>query len=52
MQDFINAVRTRQAPRETAELGNSAALAVHMANLAYQHGAKVSWDDKQHRPTW
>jgi hypothetical protein len=52
MQDFINAVRTRQAPRETVEMGNNAALAVHMANLAYQHGTKVSWDDKQHRPTW
>lgn len=52
MQDFINAVRTRQSPRETAEMGNNAALAVHMANLAYQRGTKVSWDEEQRRPTW
>ncbi len=52
MQDFISAVRTRQEPRETAEMGNNAALAVHMANLAYQHGTKVTWDDEQRRPTW
>jgi predicted dehydrogenase len=52
MQDFINAVRTRQAPRETVEMGNNAALGVHMANLAYQHGTQVVWDEEQHRPTW
>ena len=52
MQDFINCVRTRQSPQETAEMGNHAALAAHMANLSYQHRAMVTWDDTQQRPRW
>lgn len=52
MQDFINAVRSRTQPRETADMGNNACVAVHMANLAYRHSAKVSWDNEQNRPVW
>jgi predicted dehydrogenase len=52
MQNFVNAVRGREQPRETAEMGNNAALAVHMANLAFRHGIKVVWDDAQQRPVW
>lgn len=52
MQDFLDCVRTRRTPRETLEMGNNAALAVHMANLAYQKGTMVRWDDGQRRPVW
>lgn len=51
-ENFIEAVRTRQTPRETAEMGNNAALAAHMANLAYRQGTKVIWDEQQRRPQW
>jgi len=52
MRNFIECVRSRQAPRETAQMGMQAAWAAQMANLAYQHRTLVTWDEKEQRPHW
>jgi predicted dehydrogenase len=44
LADFFDAVRTRQASYETAEVGHHAAAAGHMVNLSYRSGKKMLWD--------
>lgn len=47
LANFINAIRTRQASYETAEVGHHAAAAGHMVNLSYRSGKKMLWDANQ-----
>jgi hypothetical protein len=45
LQNFFNAVRSRQPVVEDVVFGHSAALACHMANESYFRKAAVSWDE-------
>jgi predicted dehydrogenase len=42
MSNWIECVRSRKSPNAPAEIGYRSAIAVHMANLAYQHGQRVT----------
>lgn len=44
LANFMDAVRTRQASYETAEVGHHAAAAGHMVNLSYRSGKRMLWD--------
>ena len=44
MKDFLNAVRTRQQPACTIEDGYASTVAVKLAMISYDCGAKVAWD--------
>lgn len=42
--NFFNSVRTRKAPVENEDFGNSAAIACHMANYSYFNRTPAMWD--------
>jgi predicted dehydrogenase len=42
--NFFNSVRTRRAPVENGDFGNSAAIACHMANYSYFNRRSAIWD--------
>lgn len=42
LADFVDAVRSRRAPRASAALGLAAAAGVHMANESYRQGRSVT----------
>lgn len=44
MTNFLNAVRSREPANEGAELGNSLAIACHMANYSYFNHGPAVWD--------
>jgi len=44
MADFLNAVRTRQAPCCLIEEGSRSTVAVKLAMIAYETGRRVEWD--------
>lgn len=41
LEDFVNCIRTRAEPRAPIEAGHYAALACHLANIAYRTGHKL-----------
>ncbi len=43
-QDFIDAVKTRGATLEDAEVGHRTTSVCHLANIAIQMGKKLEWD--------
>jgi predicted dehydrogenase len=45
LQNFFNAVRSRQPVVEDVVFGHNAALACHMANESYFRRTSVTWDD-------
>ncbi|MBP7636628.1 MAG: Gfo/Idh/MocA family oxidoreductase [Kiritimatiellae bacterium] len=44
MAEFLNAVRTRQAPGCSIEEGANSTVAVKLAMIAYETGRRVDWD--------
>lgn len=44
MAEFLNAVRTRQAPGCPIEEGANSTIAVKLAMIAYETGRRVDWD--------
>jgi predicted dehydrogenase len=44
LSNFIDAVRTRQQPKQDAETGHHAASAAHMVNLSLRAGTPIQWD--------
>ncbi len=44
MAEFLNAVRTRQAPGCPIEEGSNSTVAVKLAMIAYETGRRVDWD--------
>ena len=49
MSNFIEAVRSRKQPAQSAEVGHHAASGAHMVNLALKRRAPVEWDFAQDR---
>jgi len=44
MAEFLNAVRTRQAPGCSIEEGANSTVAVKLAMIAYETGRRIDWD--------
>ena len=51
MQNFLDAVRSRKRENLNAEIeiGARAAGIVHLANISYRLGRRVTWDDAAHK---
>jgi predicted dehydrogenase len=51
MQNFLDAVRSRKRENLNAdiEIGARAAGIVHLANISYRLGRRVTWDDASHK---
>ena len=47
--DFLDCVTSRQKPICDVGIGASSAIACHLMNFAYYHGAKVKWDPIAHK---
>lgn len=43
--NFLECVRTRQAPAAPVELGFQAALVVQLANLSLRDGKRMRWNN-------
>jgi predicted dehydrogenase len=44
IQNFVNAIKTRQQPYENAVVGHRAAAVAHMVNLSAKHQKPITWD--------
>jgi predicted dehydrogenase len=44
VQNFIECVRSRQAPIAPAEIGHRSAIVPHIGNIAYRTGRKLRWN--------
>ncbi len=44
IQNFVNAIQTRQQPYENALVGHRAAAVAHMVNLSAKHQKPIAWD--------
>ena len=51
VRNFLDCVRSRQAPVENLEVGHFVSTVSHLGNLALRTGAKIVWDAKQERVT-
>ena len=49
LQDFLACVRSRQKPICEVGTGASSAIACHLMNFGYWHGANVKWDPIAHK---
>lgn len=49
VQDFLDAVRTRQRPICDVAIGASTAIACHVMNFAYRYGANAKWNPAKNR---
>jgi len=50
LTNWVDCLRSRQAPTAPIEAGVSAASAAHLANLALRHGGSTRWSDVLARP--
>jgi predicted dehydrogenase len=44
IQNFVNAIKTRQQPYENAVIGHRAAAVAHMVNISAKHQKPILWD--------
>ncbi len=49
LNDFLDCVASRQKPICDVGIGASSAIACHLMNFAYYHGAKIKWDPAAHK---
>jgi len=49
IRDFLDCVASRQKPICDVGIGASSAIACHLMNFAYYHGAKIKWDPTAHK---
>jgi hypothetical protein len=48
VQDFLDCMDTRKAPRSDVEVGHNSMIACHLANVAFRLNRRVQWDaDKE-----
>jgi hypothetical protein len=47
--DFISCIKSRQQPICHAGVGASSAIACHLMNFGYWHGAKAKWNPTEHK---
>ncbi|MEZ4701103.1 MAG: Gfo/Idh/MocA family oxidoreductase [Rhodothermales bacterium] len=48
-RNFVDAIKSRQDPACTVEMGRNAAFFAHMGNIAYRTGSRLSWDAANNR---
>jgi predicted dehydrogenase len=51
VRNFLDCMRTRQAPVENLELGHFVSSVAHLGNIALRSSAKVLWDSARERVT-
>jgi predicted dehydrogenase len=44
VQDFLNCMDTRKAPRSDVEVGHNSMITCHLANIAFRLNRRVQWD--------
>jgi predicted dehydrogenase len=44
VQDFLDCMDTRKAPRSDVEVGHNSMIACHLANIAFRLNRRVQWD--------
>ena len=44
VQDFLDCMDTRKAPRSDVEIGHNSMIACHLGNIAFRTGRRVQWD--------
>jgi len=49
IQDFLACVKSREKPVCDVGIGASSAIACHLMNFAYYHGAHVKWNPTEHK---
>jgi predicted dehydrogenase len=49
IQDFLACVKSREKPVCDVGIGASSAIACHLMNFAYYHGAHVKWNPTKHK---
>lgn len=49
IKDFLACVKSRQKPICDVGIGASSAIACHLMNLGYYHGAKIKWNPAQNK---
>jgi predicted dehydrogenase len=49
VQDFLDCMDTRKAPRSDVEVGHNSMIACHLANIAFRLNRRVQWDVEQER---
>ncbi len=49
IKDFLDCVKSRQKPICDVGIGASSAIACHLMNFAYYHGAKIKWNPTKHK---
>lgn len=49
IQDFLACVKSREKPVCDVAIGASSAIACHLMNFAYYHGAHVKWNPTEHK---
>lgn len=51
MQNFLDCMRSRQAPNSPVELANRVLVGAHLANESYLSGKRVEWDPNKEQRT-
>jgi hypothetical protein len=49
IQDFLACIKSREKPVCDVEIGASSAIACHLMNFAYYHGAHIKWNPTEHK---
>jgi len=49
IQDFLDAVKSRQRPIADVAIGASTVIACHLMNFAYHHGANAKWNPAKNK---
>src|SRR5262245_44150923 len=49
VKNFLDCVESRQRPRSDVEIGHNSMIALHLANIAFRLGHRISWDAEDER---
>lgn len=49
IENFLEAMRTRERPRSDVEIGHNSMIACHLGNAAVRLGRRVYWDVENER---
>ena len=51
MRNFLDCVKSRQAPVLNLELGHHVSTVAHLGNIAFRSGSKIVWDSAREQIT-